>query len=125
MSLSTRLIVLGVLAALAVGAWFRLTAHYEGIGYARAQGEARQVAEAQAERNRELQRAAEKRYTVQAEVRERVITETIVEVRHATASLASCPVPEPARRLLNDAAACAREDRPAACGTGEPVPAPG
>lgn len=89
----------------------------EGRQEVRAEYQAQALA--QAERNRELQRAAEKRYVVQAEARERVITETIVEVRHAAESLAACPVPEPARRLLNRAAECAREDRPASCGPGD------
>lgn len=64
----------------------------------------------QQDRNLELQRQAEKRYTVQAEVRDRYITRTVTEVRDATVSLASCPVPAPARQLLNDAAACASDD---------------
>jgi hypothetical protein len=50
------------------------------------------AAEAQTKRNLELQRAAEMRYTVKAETRERFITKTITEVRHATAALAACPV---------------------------------
>lgn len=79
------------------------------------------AAQEQQERNLELQRASEKRYVVQAEVREKYIVETIVEVRRETQAMAVCPVPEPARRLLNDAARCARENSPAACGTGEPV----
>lgn len=73
-------------------------------------------------RSRELQRASEMRYTVQAGVREKVIVETIVEVRHAAQDLAACPVPDRARSLLNDAARCARGDSAAACGDGEPVP---
>ncbi|WBY02140.1 hypothetical protein PE066_00965 [Ramlibacter tataouinensis] len=47
---------------------------------------------AQQERNRELQPAAERRYTVAAEARERVITETITEVRYVTKNLAACPL---------------------------------
>lgn len=89
-----------------------------------AQDKARVVADAQAERNRELQRAAEKRYVVQAGVRDRFIVQTVREVRHATVHLATCPVGADGVRLLNDAAACAREDRPATCGADASVPSP-
>ena len=78
--------------------------------------------QAQAERNRDLQRQSEKRYTVQAEVRERFITKTITEVRHATAALAACPVPDGARVQLNAAASCARGDPASTDCPGEPVP---
>lgn len=114
--------VLAVLVAGAVVAgWWRLTAFYEGRGYTRAQAEARQVADDQAQRMRELQRAAEIRYTVAAEARDRFIVQTVKEVRRETAALDACPVGPAAVRVLNDAAACAREDRSAACGHGEPV----
>jgi hypothetical protein len=76
----------------------------------------------QAARNRELQRAAEKRYTVAEETREIFITRTTQEVRHAAESLATCPVPVGAVRLLNDAAACARGDPASACGAGDQLP---
>jgi hypothetical protein len=79
--------------------------------------------EAQREANLDLQRAAEKRYVVQAAARERVITQTITEVRYAAQSLASCPVPADARRLLNEAARCARGDSASACGADDAVPA--
>jgi hypothetical protein len=74
-----------------------------------------QAAAEQAARNRELQRAAEMRYTVAAEARERVIVETIVEVRRESQSLATCPVPEPARRLFNRAAKCAADPAAPGC----------
>jgi hypothetical protein len=122
---NTLVLKLAIGAAIAAGCvfgWWRLTSHYDSRGYQRAQAEAREAMQAQAERNRELQRAAERNYTVQAGVRERVIVETIVEVRHAAQSLASCPVPDRARSLLNDAAKCARDDSAASCGAGEPVP---
>lgn len=94
----------------------------DAAGYKRALDEARIVADAQAERNRELQRMAERRYVVQAGVRDRFIVQTVTEVRHATVHLASCPVGADGVRLLNDAAACAREDRPATCGADGPMP---
>lgn len=120
MSLTARAVAIGLLVLAAIAGWWRLTAHFEAKGYARAQAEARDHADAQAERFRQLQRAAELRYTVAAEVRERVIVETIVEVRHASQSLATCPVPERARGLLNRAARCAA-DPAAACGPDQPL----
>jgi hypothetical protein len=78
----------------------------------------------QAARNRELQRAAELRYTVAAESREAFLTRTTKEVRRASKSLAACPVPVDAVRLLNAAAACARGDPAAACGAGDQLPSP-
>lgn len=94
----------------------------DAAGYARAKAEDRAAMEQQATSNRELQRAAEKRYTVTQEAQTRYITTTVTEVRHESQSLAACPVPDGARRLLNDGAACARGDSAASCGAGEPVP---
>lgn len=76
------------------------------------------------QKNRDLQRSAEKRYTVVQGIRDRFIVQTIREIRHAAAPLASCPVPEPARGLLNDAADCARGDSPSACGADDGVRKP-
>lgn len=120
------LIALAVSAVLAFAGWKLYQAGGDAVRVEwhkeRAKLEAQ--VDAQAERNRELQRAAEKRYVVQAEAREKYIVETIVEVRRETEILAVCPVPEPARRLLNDAARCARGDTPAACGADKPVRQP-
>lgn len=74
-----------------------------------------QVADQQA-RNRDLQRAAELRYTVVAQVRDRFITKTVVEVRNATDNLAACRLSADAVRLLDNASHCAGEDRAASCG---------
>ena len=112
-----------VLAALALAAWdsARLKrAEKRGADLVRAAVEAE--ADAQRQRNLDLQRAAEKRYVVQAEVRERVITQTITEVHYAAAPLASCPVPADVVRLLNRASRCAGEGGPAACEPGGPLP---
>ena len=79
------------------------------------------AAQEQAARMRELQRQAELHYTVQAEARDRFIVQTVREVRHASESLAACPLPADLRGLLHGAAACARGDSAAACGPGEPV----
>ncbi len=119
MSITTRLLIIAAIVAAAVATWWRLTAHYEGRGYARAQAEAQALAEQQRERNRDLQRAAELRYIVTAPARERVITQIQTEVRYVTQHLASCALGIDTVSLLNRAAECAREDRPAACGAGQ------
>lgn len=54
--------------------------------------------------------------------RDRVITKTITEVRHATVPLADCPLPAPAVRVLNDAARCTREGRSPTCFADAAVP---
>jgi hypothetical protein len=120
-SLTTRALLGLALCAGLIAGWWRLTAHFEAKGYARAQAEGRQLADVQAQRMRELQRAAELRYTVAAETRDRFIVTTVKEVRHATEHLDSCRLGIDAVRLFNDAAACARADSSAACGAGEPV----
>lgn len=81
-----------------------------------------QAAQEQATRNRELQRAAELKYVVQGETREKFFVTTVKEIRDASAPMAACPVPESVRLRLNAAAACARGDSPASCGTPEQVP---
>lgn len=77
------------------------------------------AAQQQAEINRDLQRAAEKRYVVQEGIRDHYIVQTITEVRHETDNLAACKLTDGARRLLDNAGACAREDSAAACGAGQ------
>lgn len=124
MSLTARLIILAAIVAAAVAGWWRLTAYYEGRGYTRAQAEARALADEQRERNRDLQRAAELRYTVTTAARERVITQIQTEVRYVTQHLATCPIGADGVGLLNRAAECAREDRPAACSSSDGVPNP-
>lgn len=119
--------VLLVLALAALLSFTHFTAYRKGKSTVRAEWAAERVemerqAQAQAQRQRDLQRAAELRYTVQAEARDRFITQTIVEVRHAAAPVASCALPVDLVRLLNRAAECARSDSPASCGAGEPVP---
>jgi len=113
-----------VILALAVGSMFALH-HYGQTRYKAGQAAQlavdREIADQQRERNRDLQRSAEKKYTVQTEVRDRFFTETILEVRHEAAPLATCPVPESLRLRLNEAAACARQDRPASCSVGDEV----
>lgn len=129
MSLYVRLAVLAAAVLLVLGIGWAI--RHDGIKAGRAEVQAKwdkdrarlnAEMQAQLERNRELQRAAERNYVVQAGVRDRVITETITEVRYAAAPMAACPVPEPVRLRLNAAAACARGDRSAACDADQPVP---
>jgi len=122
MSLTARLIAIGLLVlAISAGCW-KVYHAIDSRGYQRAKAEDKAAADAQAARNREMQRAAELRYTVAAEARDRYIIETVTEVRHAAESLAACPVPDRLRGLLNDAAACARGDPASACGADRPLP---
>lgn len=112
-----------VIAALALLAWDAARikrAEKRGADVVRAEYTA--AAEAQTERMRDLQRAAETRYTVAAEVRDRYITQTITEVRHAAAPVASCALPADLVRLLNAAASCSRDDPGATCGADQPLP---
>lgn len=124
MSITARLVAIALLCAALVAGWWRLTAHFETKGYQRRAAEDTAAMQAQEQRNRELQRAAELHYTVQAGVRDRFIVQTIREIRYAAAPLASCPVPDAARRLLNDAALCARGDSPASCGVDDALRKP-
>lgn len=82
-------------------------------------------AELQRTANRSRSYEAEQRQAGQTVYRDRFLTKTIVEVRHATQNLAACPVSADAVRLLNDAAKCASENRPSACGAGDAVRTPG
>ncbi|CAN7676657.1 hypothetical protein LJR039_005395 [Pseudorhodoferax sp. LjRoot39] len=75
-----------------------------------------QATELQRESNRSRAAEVEQRVVTQTVYRDRFITKTIKEIELVTEPLAACPVPADAVRLLNDAARCAREDRPAACG---------
>lgn len=118
-TLYVRIAMVAALLLAGAAAWWRLTAHYEAKGYARAQAEARVVAEAQEERNRDLQRASELRYTVATEARDRFIVTTVREIHDAAAPLVACPVPESVRLRLNAAAACASGDPAAACLPGD------
>jgi hypothetical protein len=120
----------GALLIAGLLAFSHFTAYRAGRAAVRAQWDAANVAQEraiqeQAARNRDLQRAAELRYTVTAQAREVFITRTTQEVRRASKSLAACPVPVDAVRLLNAAAACARGDPAAACGAGDGVPGAG
>jgi hypothetical protein len=118
------LAVMALLGVLTL-AYFGWRGQQREIGRQEVRAELATAAEAQTARNRDLQRAAELRYTVTAQAREVFITRTTQEVRRASKSLAACPVPVDAVRLLNAAAACARGDPAAACGAGDGVPGAG
>jgi hypothetical protein len=118
------LAVMALLGVLTL-AYFGWRGQQREIGRQEVRAELATAAEAQTARNRDLQRAAELRYTVTAQAREVFITRTTQEVRRASKSLAACPVPVDAVRLLNAAAACARGDPAAACGAGDVVPGAG
>jgi uncharacterized protein HemX len=118
------LAVMALLVVLTL-AYFGWRGQQREIGRQEVRAELATAAEAQTARNRDLQRAAELRYTVTAQAREVFITRTTQEVRRVSKSLAACPVPVDAVRLLNAAAACARGDPAAACGAGDVVPGAG
>jgi hypothetical protein len=122
MSLTAKLVALGVLAlALLAGAW-KVYHTIDKAGYARAQAEYQAAAELRRESNRGRSRAAEEKQAVQTVYRDRYITRKGKEIDHAAKDLARCPVPPAAIGLLNDAAKCADEDRPASCGAGDGLP---
>jgi hypothetical protein len=77
------------------------------------------VADLQREANRARSRAAETAYAERVIYRDRFITRTKIEVRHATADLSLCRLNDDAIRLLNDAAECAADDRGPACVAGD------
>lgn len=115
MSLTAKLVALGVLVlALLAGAW-KVYHAIDKAGYVRAQAEYQAAAELRRETNRGLARAAEEKQAVQTVYRDRYIYRTVKELDHAAQDLDRCPVPRPAVRMFNDAARCAYEDR---CPTG-------
>jgi hypothetical protein len=121
-SLAAKLAVLCVLMlAIAGGAW-KILHDADRAGYQRAQAEYQARAELQREANRGRSRKAEEKQAAQTVIRTRYITRIVKELDHAAQDLASCPVPAPVSRLLNDAAQCASEDRPASCGAGDGLP---
>jgi hypothetical protein len=121
------LAAIALLCVLAAALWWkadRMLAKADAAGYARRAAEDHAAQELQREANRGRARQVEQQHATRAEIREEFLVITAREVHHEAASLAACPVPEPVRLRLNAAAECAREDRPAACGAGEPVREP-
>ena len=125
MSITAKLVILGALMlAVLAGAW-KLWHSIDQRGYQRAQAEHQARAELQRETNRGNSRQAEEREAARTITITRYITRATKEVRNATQSLDACPIaPEP-RRMLNDAARCTDENRPASCSAGDSLPAPG
>lgn len=91
-------------------------------GRAEVREEVRIAAESQTESNRELGRMAERRYSLASSAREKFFTTTAREIHDAATPLAACSVPERVRLRLNAAAACARGDSEAACGSNAALP---
>lgn len=115
-----------IAAVLIGGATYGVHRHNDGLreeGRAEIRAADKAAAEAQTASNRELGRLAELHLSAVATKQERFFTRAAKEIRHVAESLTSCPVPADAVRLLNAARACASEDRPAACGNGDQVPA--
>jgi hypothetical protein len=121
MSLTTRAIAIALLCAALIAGWWRLTAHYERIGYDKRKGEDDAATELQREANRGRTSAAETKFFTQAAPREKFIESTAKEVRHDAENLAACIVSPAALDRLRSAAECASEDRPASCGAGDSV----
>lgn len=119
-----RLAVVLVVAAAAVAGYLWWEHRTEQAGALAERQRLEAVADLQREANRDRSRIADQGYAARTVYRDRFITQTITEVRHATADLAHCPVPPAAVRLLNAAAECASEDRPASCGAGDGVQSP-
>lgn len=117
--------VVGALLVGLVAAGWRVHHNIEQAGYARAQAEYQAAAELQREGNRGRARDAEQKQAAQTVYRDRFITQTVKEIQYVTANLAACVLSPGAVGMLNDAARCAGEDRPAACGAGDGLPAPG
>lgn len=76
----------------------------------------------QQDANRDTARAAEVRYVDRETVRTQTITVIEKELRNEAQNLDACRLDAGDISLLQRAAACAREDRPASCGAGEQVP---
>ena len=124
MSLTAKLVALGVIALALVAGFWKLWHTADRSGYERSQAEYQARAELQRETNRGRARVAEEKHAAQAVYRDRFITKTVKEIRDVPTDGTGCLVAPRVVRLLNDAAACAREDRPSACSVHESVPAP-
>lgn len=125
MSLTSKLVALGLLVlAITAGVW-KIWHTADKAGYERSQAEYSAAAEKQREANRTTAQKAEKKESARVVYRDRIITKTITEVRNAAAPLAACPLPAGARLMLNDAAKHARENRSTAGVADAPLSNPG
>jgi hypothetical protein len=120
-----RIAVLGViLAALAGGAW---KAYVMGKNTVKAEWAiereaTNEKARETRERNRSTALQAEIRYVQKETFRIATVRETLREVNHETANLATCALDAGDVRVLNAAANRIREDRPAAAGADNALP---
>lgn len=105
-----RLVLLALAMAAAIGGYLLWERRTEQRAAAAERDRIEAMADLQREANRSRSRDVERSQAERAVFRDRFITETIVEIRHAAAPLAACPVPDAAVRLLNDAANCAAHD---------------
>lgn len=105
---------LGVAALIAAYFWWESHVEKRGALEERAKGE--HAAEMQRTANRSRSQDIERSQAERTVYRDRFIDRTIVEVRDAAKNLDACVLTLPTVRMLNDAAQCARNDRPAACG---------
>lgn len=119
-----RWIAYGLLAAAAIAGYLWWEHRTEQAGALAERQRLEAVADLQREANRDRSRIADQGYAARTVYRDRFITQTITEVRHATADIAACRLNADAVRLLNAAADCATEDRPATCGAGDGVQPP-
>lgn len=109
------LVVLAVVAALLGGyLWWENRVEKRGALEERARGE--HAAEMQRTANRSRSQDLERGQSERTVYRDRFIDRTIIEVRDAAPNLDACLLNPDTVRLLNDAAKCARDDRPSACG---------
>jgi hypothetical protein len=122
MSLTAKLVAVGLVVLALIAGFWKLWHTADKAGYVRAQAEYQAAAELQRESNRGRARGAEEKQATQTVYRDRYITLKSKEIDHAAKDLASCPLPPAVGRLLNDAARCADEDRPASCGVGDGLP---
>ncbi|WP_431107563.1 hypothetical protein [Variovorax paradoxus] len=122
MSLSAKLVALGLIVLALVAGFWKLWHTADRGGYERSQAEYQARAELQRETNRGRARVAEEKHAAQTVHRDRFISKTVKEIRDVPSDGTGCLVAPRVVRLLNDAAACAREDRPSACSVHEPLP---
>ena len=121
-SLYAKLALCAALVVIAAAGVWKFWHAADKAGYERRQREDEAAAEFQREANRGRSRAAEQGESLQTQIRTVYITKTVERVRNVTEPLASCPVPDAAVRMLNDAARCARQGRSPACTPDDAVP---
>lgn len=110
MSLTARLVAVGlVLLALSAAAW-RVYYKIDAAGYARAMTEVAAVQAKQAEDNRKQGREAEVKYITRTQVQTKIINQVVKEIEYVTKNLADCRLEPAAIVLLNRAASAISAD---------------